>query len=250
MQQRLFQPRERERLHFLLVLALRQGGELVAKLGEQQGTEGSVAGDQRQHRLFGQLVGHHFFLRLETVAGLAGHQTATVEGVVRSVHVQHVFTIELYHAALDDHVQVARLVAHIQNHLAATEIGNVHVVAHLVLFGLAQAVEGRGGKIEGVGHGGRGEEGKGDTVAGARKQPRTAPPRPAALPGQDCWNRSQSNGGTVTPSLQVLRPFHFRTAVRKRAVLLPYVYVNVDECRAFLSGKGYKSTFVTGLTFV
>ena len=60
----------------------------------------------------------------------------------------------------------------------------------------------------------------------------------------------QSNGQTVTPALQVLAQVSGITTVGTVSGLLPYVYVNVVVRRRFLSGKGYKTAFVTCLTFV
>jgi hypothetical protein len=61
-------------------------------------------------------------------------------------------SLSLRDVALDHDEKVRRLVAALEERLALAEIRNIDVVAHQLLFCGAEAVEGRGGEVERVGH--------------------------------------------------------------------------------------------------
>jgi hypothetical protein len=147
---------EVERLELVAAAPLAGRAELGAQVGEQQRAEVGVGGDQVVDGLVRQFISHHLLVGHEAAAGLAGHQAAAVEAVVRPVAGHALVAVELAHAALDQDEQMRRRRAHVQDDLARAKVGHVHVVAHQALLGLRQAVEGRGGEVEGVGHGGVG----------------------------------------------------------------------------------------------
>ena len=148
-------PRQAQGLLLMLVVALRQRAEFFGQIGKQQRTKGGVLQDQVTHGLLGQLVGQHLLGRHKPAAGAAGHQGAAVKTIVGAVAAHHLDTIQLAHVALDQDKQVGRLHTRLQHRGAAAEIGDVHVVAHQLALRAAQAVKRRGGKVEGLGHGGR-----------------------------------------------------------------------------------------------
>ncbi|GAB1383898.1 hypothetical protein MASR1M50_22190 [Burkholderiales bacterium] len=160
----LVDARHVQRLQLVAALALAGGAELGAQVGKQQRAERGVGGDQVVDGLARQRIGHHLLDRHEAAAGLAGHQGAAVEAVVRPVGGHQILAVELLHHALDDDEQVRGRRADVEDHLVGPVIGDVHVVAHLALLVLRQAVEGRGVEVEGVGHGSGRAGGSGQMV--------------------------------------------------------------------------------------
>ena len=149
----LVHARQRQRLQFVPVCALGQCAQLVAQVGEQQGAKGRVARDQLAHGFARKLVGDEFLGHGEAAACAAGHQGAAVEAVVGAVAGQDLVALGLHHMALDDDEEVGGRRAGVQHHGALGEVGDVHAIAHQRLFVGREAVEGRGGEVEGVGHG-------------------------------------------------------------------------------------------------
>ena len=152
-QQRLVHPGHVQRLHLPLGIPPGHSLHLLSESREQQRTESVVGGNQRVHRLMGQLVGQHLVHRHETAAGTPGHQRPSVEAVVRPIGGQQLASIELLHIALDQHEQVLRHITGIQQHLAGPEVRHVHLVTDQPLLRGIQAVEGRDREIEGIRHG-------------------------------------------------------------------------------------------------
>ena len=137
----------------MLVVALREGAQLVAQAGKQEGAEGGVGGDQTADGVSRQLVGEDFFLCDKAVTGAPGHEAASVEGVVRPVAVQRFLAVELRDSPLDKDVKMLRCGAHVQNDVALAEVGDVDPRPHQGLFLVGEAVERGGGEVEGVRHG-------------------------------------------------------------------------------------------------
>ena len=152
-QQRLVHPGHVQRLHLPLGIPPGHRLHLLSECREQQRTEGVVGRNQRVHCLMGQLVGQHLIHRHETAARTPGHQRPSVEAVVRPIGGQQLAAIELLHIALDQHEQVLRHIAGIQQHLAGPEVRHVHLVTDQPLLRCVQAVEGRDREIEGIRHG-------------------------------------------------------------------------------------------------
>ena len=151
----------RQRLQLVLAAALGQRPQLVRQIGEQQRAEGDVRGDQRRDRLLREPVGHHLLDGDEAAAGATGHQRAAVEAVVGAVAALLLVAVPLLDMALDQHEQMGRLLAGRQDDRALAEILDVDAAAHPVALVGVQAVEGRGGKVEGAGHGAMSPAGRG-----------------------------------------------------------------------------------------
>ena len=133
--------REAQRRQLARLLALCQHAELVAQVGEQQRAKGGVAGNQLDHRLPSELVGHHFLRRHKAAADAPGHQAAPVKAIVWPQRGHHLALVHLLHVAFDDDEQVRRRGAGLQNHGLLREVGNVHTAAHLAPLVRVQAVE-------------------------------------------------------------------------------------------------------------
>ena len=151
----LVHPRHAQRLQLVLAVPLGQSTEFVREVGKQERAKGGVGRDQLADGLLLQRVGHNLLTGHEAAADLARHQRAAVEAIVGAVGGHHLAAVELLHEAFDDDKQVGGGGVQVQHRLVGPEIGDVHMVAHQLLLGRAQAVERGGRKIEGVRHGWR-----------------------------------------------------------------------------------------------
>ena len=151
----LVHPRHAQRLQLVLAVPLGQGTEFVREVGEQQRAESGVGRDQLADGLLLQRVGHHLLTGHEAAADLARHQRAAVKAVIGAIGGHHLAAVELLDEALDDDKQVGGCGVQVQHRLVGAEIGDVHMVAHQLLLGGAQAVKRRGLEVEGIRHGGQ-----------------------------------------------------------------------------------------------
>ena len=145
---------QHERLALMLVWPLGQHAELVPNVGKQQRAKAGVARNQLVHRFVGQLVSHYFLSGHKAAAGAPGHQAPAIKTVIGAVGGLHLVALGLCDKTLDEDEQVRGHRPPLQHHGAFGEIGNVDAGAHQALLVRAQAVKGRSGKVEGIGHGG------------------------------------------------------------------------------------------------